>query len=292
MRLDVEAARRAIEERVARPMGLELTDAAWGIHRVVNENMAGGRARPRHRARQGPARLSALRLRRRGPGARLAGGAHPESAARARAVRGGRALGLRAPGRAARLRLRAHRAAAHGRRGLGADQPASSTRWKRKAAASSAAPAWPTGTSRVRRTAEMRYLGQGHEVDVEIPAGPLGSGSLDAITAAFEAAYRALYSRTPQGVPLEALNWRAVVSGPRPDLTITGGDGGRRGGRAGSQEAPRRPTSRRRAATSRPRCTTATRSAPGARLAARPSSRSASPPPSSARARCHGGRRT
>ena len=41
MRLDVEAARRAIEERVARPMGLELTDAAWGIHRVVNENMAG-----------------------------------------------------------------------------------------------------------------------------------------------------------------------------------------------------------------------------------------------------------
>jgi len=75
----------------------------------------------------------------------------------------------------------------------------------------------------VRRGAEMRYLGQGHEVDVEIPAGPLGPGSLDAITAAFEAAYRLLYSRTPQGVPLEALNWRAVVSGPRPDLTIAGG---------------------------------------------------------------------
>jgi len=75
----------------------------------------------------------------------------------------------------------------------------------------------------VSRGAEMRYLGQGHEVDVEIPAGPLGPGSLDAITASFEAAYRLLYSRTPQGVPLEALNWRAVVSGPRPDLTITGG---------------------------------------------------------------------
>ncbi|MGH7399158.1 MAG: hydantoinase/oxoprolinase family protein, partial [Candidatus Rokuibacteriota bacterium] len=75
----------------------------------------------------------------------------------------------------------------------------------------------------VRRSAEMRYLGQGHEVDVEIPAGPLGPGSLDAITASFEAAYRLLYSRTPQGVPLEALNWRAVVAGPRPDLAITGG---------------------------------------------------------------------
>jgi N-methylhydantoinase A len=75
----------------------------------------------------------------------------------------------------------------------------------------------------VRRAAEMRYLGQGHEVDVEIPAGPLGPGSLEAITASFETAYRLLYSRTPQGVPLEALNWRAVVSGPRPDLMITGG---------------------------------------------------------------------
>ena len=41
MRLDVDAARRAVEEKVAGPMGLSLTDAAWGIHRVVNENMAG-----------------------------------------------------------------------------------------------------------------------------------------------------------------------------------------------------------------------------------------------------------
>src|SRR5205823_7799404 len=40
MRLDVAAARRVIEERVARPMRLGLAEAAWGIHRVVNENMA------------------------------------------------------------------------------------------------------------------------------------------------------------------------------------------------------------------------------------------------------------
>src|SRR5262249_39548393 len=40
MRLDAAAARRVIEERVARPMGLGLTEAAWGIHRVVNESMA------------------------------------------------------------------------------------------------------------------------------------------------------------------------------------------------------------------------------------------------------------
>ena len=40
MPLDRDAARRAIEEHVARPLGLDVTAAAWGIHRVVNENMA------------------------------------------------------------------------------------------------------------------------------------------------------------------------------------------------------------------------------------------------------------
>src|SRR3989442_2238732 len=40
MRLDRAAAQRAIEEHVARPLGLDVTQAAWGIHRVVNENMA------------------------------------------------------------------------------------------------------------------------------------------------------------------------------------------------------------------------------------------------------------
>src|SRR5215470_5743684 len=40
MRLDREAARRAIEEHVARPLGIDVVAAAWGIHRVVNENMA------------------------------------------------------------------------------------------------------------------------------------------------------------------------------------------------------------------------------------------------------------
>src|SRR5437879_4653805 len=40
MRLDREAARRSVEEHVARPLGLDVTGAAWGIHRLVNENMA------------------------------------------------------------------------------------------------------------------------------------------------------------------------------------------------------------------------------------------------------------
>lgn len=40
MHLDVAAARAAIAHHVAEPLGIELTDAAWGIERIVNANMA------------------------------------------------------------------------------------------------------------------------------------------------------------------------------------------------------------------------------------------------------------
>ena len=39
MRLDVEGARRGIDGHVARPLGLDVAEAAWGIHQVVTTNM-------------------------------------------------------------------------------------------------------------------------------------------------------------------------------------------------------------------------------------------------------------
>jgi N-methylhydantoinase A/oxoprolinase/acetone carboxylase beta subunit len=66
----------------------------------------------------------------------------------------------------------------------------------------------------------MRYLGQGHEVEAALPAGVLSRESLATITSSFEAAYRALYHRLPQGVPVEALNWRVTTAGPAPDVTM------------------------------------------------------------------------
>src|SRR3989449_9498104 len=39
MKLSVGAAARAIEDRVAHPLGLALEEAAWGIHQIVNTNM-------------------------------------------------------------------------------------------------------------------------------------------------------------------------------------------------------------------------------------------------------------
>jgi N-methylhydantoinase A len=74
---------------------------------------------------------------------------------------------------------------------------------------------------RVTRIAEMRYVGQGHEVEAAIPEGVLGERHLQAVTVSFEAAYRALYHRLPQGMPIEALNWRVTVSGPPPAMPAT-----------------------------------------------------------------------
>jgi N-methylhydantoinase A len=40
MELDVESARAAIQRDVADPLGLDLVEAAWGVERIVNANMA------------------------------------------------------------------------------------------------------------------------------------------------------------------------------------------------------------------------------------------------------------
>ena len=41
MALDPQAARQAIHEKVAEPLRISVEEAAWGIHQIANENMAG-----------------------------------------------------------------------------------------------------------------------------------------------------------------------------------------------------------------------------------------------------------
>jgi N-methylhydantoinase A len=40
MSLDIDAARKAFQHHVAEPLGVDVTDAAWGVERIVNANMA------------------------------------------------------------------------------------------------------------------------------------------------------------------------------------------------------------------------------------------------------------
>ena len=64
MTLDVDAARAAIEREVAEPLGIDVIEAAWGIERIVNANMANATRRVLAVARRRPARPRAHRLRR------------------------------------------------------------------------------------------------------------------------------------------------------------------------------------------------------------------------------------
>ena len=217
MPLDGDAARRAIEEHVARPLGLDVTAAAWGIHRVVNENMAAA------------ARIHAIE---RGRDLRsyplfAFGGAGPVHCWQvARVLRVPRILipfgagamsayGLLAAPlafdfvRTGRQRLDAADWAA-----INAQYAEMETEGRLLLDRAGVVAA----DVRVTRIAEMRYVGQGHELEAAIPAGSLGPASLAAITESFEHAYRTLYHRLPQGVPIEALNWRVTVSGPAPEL--------------------------------------------------------------------------
>jgi N-methylhydantoinase A len=216
MRLDVDAARRAVEERVARPMGLGITEAAWGIHRVVNENMAAA------------ARVHGIERGKdlRGYPLFAFGGAGPVHARHVgRILRVPRVIIPHGAGAlsafgllAAPLAFDFVRTAPHR---LASADWAQVNRLFEEMESEGRRIVLGAGVAEedifVRRSAEMRYLGQGHEVDVSIPLGPLGPHSVETITASFEAVYRLLYSRTPQGVPLEALTWCAVVSGPAPN---------------------------------------------------------------------------
>jgi N-methylhydantoinase A len=71
-----------------------------------------------------------------------------------------------------------------------------------------------------RREADIRYVGQGHEIRVPLPAGQLDSDSVPALTASFEEVYRRLYERLSQSVPIEIINWRVTASSPMPEVRL------------------------------------------------------------------------
>ncbi len=66
--------------------------------------------------------------------------------------------------------------------------------------------------------ADMRYTGQGHEITVSIPSGKLSNQSIATIEANFKAEYLLRYGRDIDNIPIETVTWRVLVSGPSPEL--------------------------------------------------------------------------
>ena len=64
------------------------------------------------------------------------------------------------------------------------------------------------------RQAYMRYVGQGHELAIDLPAGPYTELHRDRFTEIFEQTYAKLYGHRIEGVDVEALSWTLMVSEP------------------------------------------------------------------------------
>jgi N-methylhydantoinase A len=71
-----------------------------------------------------------------------------------------------------------------------------------------------------RRIGFMRYRGQGHELEIPLPEGPINAPALEALRGDYEREYARLFSRVVPGMRIEVMNWAVVVATeaepPRP----------------------------------------------------------------------------
>ena len=235
MPLDPGAARAAVE-RVAAPLGLGVEQAAWGIHRVVVESMADAARIYLVERGKDPRRYAMVGF----------GGAGPAHAAEV-----ARALGMAelvippASGTASALGFLAAPLSASRVRSLPvrldpapdlAAVEAALGELEAEARAELAGGGVRDGV-RVERAADMRLVGQMHEIAVALPDGALGPAALPAVAAAFKAAYAARYAALQPGAQAEAVSFRVTVTGPVPALSVGGQGGGAAAARKGERPA-------------------------------------------------------
>ncbi len=219
MELNLEATRAAIDTKIARPLGLSVEAAAWGLHQIANESMANAaRVHTLERGKD-PRRLPLFAF----------GGAGP-----VHAYRIAKALGsplLLAPLGAGVMStvgflsaplafdfVRSWRALLDGldwprANALLADMEAEGVALLERSGVRSADVVH-------RREADMRYVGQGHEIRVPLPTGVLDASHAATLAERFRDVYRELYERLGPPVAIEVLNWRVVSSGPSPEIKL------------------------------------------------------------------------
>ena len=219
MALDPAAARAAIRDHLAEPLGIDVAHAAWGIHETVTANMA--QAATVHAIEKG---LNADRF-------RLVpiGGAGPVHAcAMARKMGIDRLVCPLGAGVASAIgMLGSPISFALARADMSRLE---SVAWPRVAAMIHeliargrelvAHAGVPDTEITVSTAAMMRYVGQGYEVDVPVALSAIEGACEDAVAEGFAEAYRKRFGRT-ETMASEITTWRVVVSGPRPPLPAT-----------------------------------------------------------------------
>ena len=225
MRLGRERALDAIASRVAGPLRLDPLRAAAGIHDIVNNNMA--RAAKVHCFERGkdPRTYSLVAF----------GGAGPVHAWRLAEV-----LGIDRvifPARAGVMSAFGFLVAAPSFELVQAhlapledvDFEPINTHLRRMEAqgrASLRAAGVAARGIAVAREVGLRYRGQKFEIEVPASRGTLRAPERRRLRRRFEDAFEARYLRRNPDTPVEIVNLRVVVSGPRPDVHVTAGDPG------------------------------------------------------------------
>jgi N-methylhydantoinase A len=215
MRLDIEAARRAMDERIARPTGLSLQAAAEGIVRIAVAQMA--HVVKRVTTERG---LDARDF------AMVAyGGAGPlHAVAVARELAIGRVIIPQAPGHfsslgmlMADLRRDAVRTTFVRLAYLDFETTAAAFDEMIRDAMAEIAPCLPSGGQLlIEHGADMRYVGQEHAVTVDLAADHFARHDRAGIKTAFDAAHEARYGYASADEAAEIVSLRCSVTGTMP----------------------------------------------------------------------------
>jgi N-methylhydantoinase A/oxoprolinase/acetone carboxylase beta subunit len=214
VQLQPERARRAIETHVARPLGLTVIEAANGIHRIVCEAMAG--AAKIHAVEKGRdvRRYTLLAFGGAGPihareVARRTGCAEVLVPANAGVFS---AFGLLvAPMKVDRVRTRFTRLADMDHAAIEGLLSSLEESLRAELASAGVAPE----SVHFRRSADMRYVGQGFEVETELPPH-MSAGIAPELARRFDAAYAQRFGNHLENQRVEAVNWRVEAYADAP----------------------------------------------------------------------------
>jgi N-methylhydantoinase A len=217
MQLNREKARKAIEEYIANPLGISIEEAAMGIHRIVNENMANA------------ARVHILEKGRdpRGYSMLAFGGAGPVHAFQvARLLNAPQLIIPVGAGVTSALGFLVSPVASEQIRSFVC--PLLSMDWDRvnrfltemeqEGFLFLERAGIPKSEAIIKRVADMRYTGQGHEITVNIPNDSLSNMSIKEIQQNFKEEYTQRYGRTIDDIGMETVTWRVVISGKAPQI--------------------------------------------------------------------------
>jgi N-methylhydantoinase A len=217
MQLHKDKAIAAMKKKIADPLKISVEEAAWGIHRIVNENMAN--AARVHIIEKGldPRFFSMLGFGGAGPVhafhvARLMNAPQliiPSGAGVLSAL--GFLVSPVATEEIASCICRLDQMNWEKINSLISEMEAKGFAFLDKAGIK-------RKDSKVSIVSDMRYSGQGHEINVVIPTGKLSEKSIAEIELNFKTEYKLRYGRDIDHIPIESVTWRVLVSGPSPEL--------------------------------------------------------------------------